>query len=137
MNSRNFSYVVSGTFALHEHTGIWRDTKDLDLFVTPESIPRICDALECAGFRTEIHDPVWIAKCWRGEYFVDLITGMSNAVMQVDQSWIDRGTSSEVLGIPARVLAPEELIASKIFVLRRERFDGSDIAHVIFALGGK
>jgi hypothetical protein len=30
------------------------------------------------------------------------------------------------------VLAPEELVASKIFVARRERFDGADIAHVIY-----
>jgi hypothetical protein len=30
------------------------------------------------------------------------------------------------------VLAPEELVASKIFVAKRERFDGADIAHVIY-----
>ena len=135
MNACKLPYVVSGTFALHEYTGIWRDTKDLDLFVTSASMPGILEALEDAGFLTEIHDPVWIAKCRRGEYFVDLITGMSNSVIHVDESWIHRGVASEVLGIPVRVLAPEELIASKLFVLRRERFDGSDIAHVLFALG--
>jgi hypothetical protein len=31
------------------------------------------------------------------------------------------------------VLAPEELIASKLFVARRERFDGADIAHILYA----
>jgi hypothetical protein len=36
-----------------------------------------------------------------------------------------------------RVLAPEELIASKLFVAFRERFDGSDIAHVIYAAGDR
>ena len=36
-----------------------------------------------------------------------------------------------------RVLAPEELIASKIFVTRRERFDGADICHVIYGTRGK
>src|SRR5512133_2424920 len=29
------------------------------------------------------------------------------------------------------------MIASKLFVTRRERFDGADIAHIIFALRGK
>jgi len=33
--------------------------------------------------------------------------------------------------------APEELIASKIFVTRRERFDGADICHVIYGTKGK
>src|SRR3954470_258735 len=31
MNEQGFPYVVSGAFALQEHTGIFRDTKDLDL----------------------------------------------------------------------------------------------------------
>jgi hypothetical protein len=35
------------------------------------------------------------------------------------------------------VLAPEELIASKVFVTRRERFDGADICHVIHGTRGK
>jgi hypothetical protein len=35
------------------------------------------------------------------------------------------------------VLAPEELVASKIFVAKRERFDGADIAHVIYGTYGE
>jgi hypothetical protein len=38
--------------------------------------------------------------------------------------------------MPVRVLAPEELIASKVFVTRRERFDGADICHVIYGTRG-
>jgi len=33
-------------------------------------------------------------------------------------------------------LAPEELVASKLFVAMRERFDGADIAHVIYGTYG-
>src|SRR5436309_103610 len=33
LNASAIPYVVSGAFALHAHTGIWRDTKDLDLFL--------------------------------------------------------------------------------------------------------
>ena len=79
--------------------------------------------------------PVWLAKAWRGEYFVDLIIGMSNAVIRIDQSWIDRSVTAEVLGVPCRMLGAEELLVSKVFVVRRERFDGADIAHVIYAQG--
>lgn len=73
----------------------------------------------------------------RDGYFIDLITGMSNGAVTVDASWIERSHPAMIVGIKTRVLAPEELIASKLFVALRERFDGADIAHVIYALRGR
>ena len=137
MNRNKIQCVVSGAFALHEHTGIWRDTKDLDLFMPANEVGRALKLLVKDGFQTEVLDPVWLAKAWRDGYFVDLITGMSNGVVRVNNSWIERARHSEVFGISIRVLAPEELIASKIFVTRRERFDGADICHVIYGARGK
>src|SRR5476651_1697947 len=89
-NAQRIPFAVSGAFALHQHTGIWRDTKDLDLFLTPENIPRALDALASEGFETEVCDPVWLSKASRGDYFIDLITGMSNGVITVQQDWIER-----------------------------------------------
>lgn len=137
MSRNKIQVVVSGAFALHEHTGIWRDTKDLDLFMPANEVGRALKLLEKEGFQTEILDPVWLAKAWREGYFVDLITGMSNGVIRVDYSWIKRASRSDVFGISVRVLAPEELIASKVFVTRRERFDGADICHVIYGTRGE
>ncbi|MBV8206366.1 MAG: nucleotidyltransferase [Acidobacteria bacterium] len=136
MNQRRVPCAVSGAFALHAHTGIWRDTKDLDLFLTTENANRALQILKEAGFCCEITDPVWLAKARRDDFFVDLITGMSNAVITVDDGWIERSRHELVLGVPARVLAAEELIASKMFVTRRERFDGADIAHVVYGTRG-
>jgi hypothetical protein len=135
LNARGIPYVVSGAFALHEHSGIWRNTKDLDIFMAADRVPATIEILQQHGLKTEVCDPVWLCKARRGGYFVDIISGMSNAVIRVDQSWIDRAFDSIVVGIPAKVLAPEELIASKIFVTRRERFDGADIAHIVYAAG--
>jgi hypothetical protein len=137
MNRNHIPCAVSGAFALHEHTGIWRDTKDLDLFLPANEAGSALKVLEKDGFQTEVLDPVWLAKARRNGYFVDLITGMSNGVIRVDDSWIKRARSSELFGISVRVLAPEELVASKIFVTRRERFDGADICHVIYGTRGK
>src|ERR1051326_3545671 len=134
---RRVPFVISGAFALHEHTGIWRDTKDLDLFLPTAEVQRALKVLEEAGFETEILDPVWLAKARRNGFFVDMITGMSNGVIRVDYSWIRRASRSQVFGLSVRVLAPEELIASKVFVTRRERFDGADICHVIYGTRGK
>jgi Nucleotidyl transferase of unknown function (DUF2204) len=137
LNRVNVPYVVAGAFALQQHTGIWRDTKDLDLFLPAPAAAGALRYLEQEGFAIEITDPVWLAKAHRDGYYVDLITGMSNAIITVDQSWIDRGAESAVLGVRARVLAAEELIASKLFVNFRERFDGADIAHIIYATRGR
>jgi hypothetical protein len=127
--------AVGGAFALHEHTGIWRTTKDLDFLIEAGEVPRALASLREAGFETWIEDPVWLAKASRGEYFVDLISGVGNATLPVERSWIERALPAEILGMPCRVLAAEEMIASKVFVTRRERFDGSDVVHLIHARG--
>ena len=130
-------YAVAGAFALLEHTGICRTTKDLDLFLTAENWSAALRYLESHGFECEVCDPVWLAKVHRGNFFVDLITGMSNATISVEESWIRNARPASVLGIETRVLAPEELLVSKLFVTRRERFDGADIAHIIYGTQGK
>ncbi len=137
LSEQGVPFVVSGAFALQTHTGIYRDTKDLDLFLSTEDAQRAIQVLQDDGFQCEVSDPVWLAKAHRGEFFVDLITGMSNGVVNVDRSWIDRATPSELFGVPVRVLGPEELILSKLFVTRRERFDGADIVHVIYGTHGQ
>jgi hypothetical protein len=130
-------YAVSGGFALQQHTGICRFTKDMDIFLCPADAAEALFQLREEGFAYEVCDPVWLAKAHRDGYFVDLITGMSNGAITVDASWMERACPANVVGIKSAILAPEELIASKLFVTRRERFDGADIAHIIFALRGR
>jgi len=135
--SHRVQYAVAGAFALRAHTGICRDTKDLDVFLTSESAVEALSFLREHGFDCEVCDAVWLHKAHRSGYFVDLITGMSNAAIVVQDSWIERAVPALVYGINTRVLAPEELLVSKLFVTRRERFDGADIAHVIYGTQGK
>ena len=137
LEGKKIPFAVSGAFALRQHTGISRFTKDLDLFLSPVDVPNALAVLREHGFVCDIPDPVWLAKARRDEFFVDLITGMSNALITVDQSWIDRASPAMIVGVKTRVLAPEELLASKLFVVRRERFDGADIAHIIYGTGGE
>ncbi len=134
---KKLPYAVAGAFALQAHTGICRDTKDLDLFLTPENAAAALCRLREDGFECEICDPVWLFKAHRDGYFVDLITGMSNATIGVEDAWIERAKPAEVHGVRTRVLAAEELLVSKLFITRRERFDGADIAHVIYGTRGK
>ncbi len=136
LEQHRMPFAVAGAFALLEHTGICRTTKDLDIFLTPENSFAALRYLAELGFDCEVCDPVWLAKVHRDNYFVDLITGMSNAAISVDPSWIRYAQPATVCGVRTRVLAAEELLVSKLFVTRRERFDGADIVHIIYATQG-
>lgn len=130
-------FAVAGGFALQQHTGICRYTKDLDIFLRPADASAMLAHLEEAGFECEVRDPVWLAKAYRDDFFVDLITGMSNGTITVDETWIARAHHASIFGVETRILAPEELLASKLFILRRERYDGADIAHIVHSVGLK
>lgn len=128
-------YAVAGAFAFQHYTGIWRFTKDLDLFLPAEKVEVALALCRTAGLVTEITDPVWLAKAWAGDYYVDLISGMSTGVFWVTPEWIEQARPAEVLGLKVKMLAPEEMIVSKLFVTRRERFDGADVCHMLYRCG--
>ena len=71
LNGWEIPYAVSGAFALHEHTGIWRDTKDLDLFVRAADAPRALEEFARAGYRTEMTFPHWLGKVFFENDFID------------------------------------------------------------------
>jgi hypothetical protein len=137
LNKHGVPYAVAGAFALQKYTGIWRVTKDLDLFMKAEDVPKTLAYLEERDFRCETLDPVWLAKAHRGDYFVDLISGMSNAAIVVDDSWMKRTQPAIIAGMESRIISAEDLLGSKLFVTRRERFDGADIAHIIYRTQGR
>lgn len=135
LTNGGINFALAGAYAFQRYTGIGRVTKDLDLFLPSADVGRALELCRRAGLRTEIRDPVWLAKARSGRYFVDLISGMSNGAIWVTPDWIARARPAEWLGVPLRLLAPEEMILSKMFVTRRERFDGSDICHLIYCHG--
>src|SRR5947209_48625 len=129
--------MVGGAYALRAHTGLWRDTKDLDLFLRKDRVQKALALLSADGYRTELTDPMWIAKAFAGEYFVDLIFSSGNGIASVDEKWGKRAARGEVLGIAALLVPAEEMIWQKAYIQERERFDGADIHHLIRAKGDR
>ncbi len=135
LNAERVPYLVAGAYAMFEYTGIYRDTKDLDVFLRRRDLDTARAALDRAGFRTQMEDPIWIAKGFRGEWFVDLIFSSGNGVAVVDDGWFTHAHRGEVMGIPVLLAPPEEIVWSKSFVCERERYDGNDVANLIRASG--
>jgi len=128
-------FMLGGAYALARYTGVVRHTKDLDFFVGQDGVAAARAALEQAGYRTELTYPHWLAKAFSDGHFVDLIFNLGNGTMPVDAAWLERSREGEVFGHKVRLLSPEDMVWSKVFVMDRGRFDGADIAHVIRACG--
>jgi hypothetical protein len=135
LNAAEVPYVVAGAYAIYEHTGIYRKTKDLDLFFEPASVVPAARALHAAGFVTRLEDPHWLAKATSGEYFVDLIYGMGNGVAPIDAEWIKHSKPGILAAMPVRIAPAEELIWHRLFINERHRHDMADILHLILCLG--
>src|SRR3954463_9391166 len=129
-------FLVGGSHAFLEYTGIVRNTKDFDLFLRRDDLDRAMDALKAAGYRTELTFPHWLGKAWQHEDFVDLVFSSGNGICKVDDGWVDNAGETQVLGMPVKIVPSEELLWQKAFVMERERFDGADIMHILRSRGG-
>src|SRR5918993_4089501 len=128
-------FMLGGAFAMFEHTGIYRDTKDLDVFCKPSEYPKILKFFADQGFETQLTDVRWLAKIFKGEYFIDIIFDTVNNICTVDDSWYEHAVEGEFAGVKVKFLPPEELIWCKIYVQNRERYDGADVNHIIVKYG--
>lgn len=135
LNAAGIPYVVAGAYAIYEHTGIYRQTKDLDLFFEPKDVLRAAYALRDAGFDLQLEQQHWLAKAFRDEIMVDLIYGMGNGVSFIDGSWHEHAHEGTLAGASVRIAPAEELIWHRLFIHERHRQDMSDILHLILTQG--
>ncbi|MBX6312677.1 MAG: hypothetical protein IRY99_07145 [Isosphaeraceae bacterium] len=135
LNESGIPFLVGGAYALAVHAGIVRHTKDLDVFVKPVDRDRLLATLACAGYRTDVTFPHWLAKAYCGAHFIDVIYCSGNGISVVDEDWFVHALPTEVFGVPVQLCPIEETIWSKAFVMERERFDGADVAHLLRARG--
>jgi hypothetical protein len=137
LNRAGIPYVVSGAYAIYEHTGIYRETKDLDLFLDPGHIVEASAALRDEGFVSRLEQPHWLAKAMLGEHFVDLIFGMGNGLALIDEDWYRHSKPAILAARPVRVAPVEELIWHRLFISERHRQDMADILHLILCQGSR
>jgi hypothetical protein len=130
-------FLVGGAYAFARFTGIHRHTKDCDLFLRESDLPRALAALEAAGFRTERTYSHWLSKAFREHYFVDLIHNSGNGAVSVDDRWFEHAVEGHVLGEKVLLCPAEESVWSKSFIMERNRFDGADVNHLIWAHGDR
>ncbi len=132
-------FAVAGGLAFSAYSGRKRNTKDIDVCVRPSDRQSMIDHLTQAGFEDyyerEKYDRKWIFRGWKDGTIVDVIWQMANYRTQVDDLWLTRGPKVRLHGCHVRLLPPEELIWSKLYVLQRERCDWPDLLNIVHAVG--
>lgn len=128
-------FMLGGAFAMFHYTGIYRDTKDLDIFCKASEYPKILKFFAEKGYKTELTDVRWLAKVFKGDYFIDIIFDTVNNICRVDDTWYQHATHGTLLGCKVKLIPAEELIWCKLYVQNRERYDGADVNHIILQYG--
>lgn len=89
-----------------------RGTRDIDVFVRPESAENVLSALAARGFRTKKEYEHWLYKAWKDDVLVDVIFRSSRDIL-LDQEMLDRARIVTFRGREVPVAPPEDLIVMK------------------------
>jgi hypothetical protein len=97
---------------------------DLDLIIKPEDAEAALAALQDAGMQAERPPEDWLLKAYDGDTLVDLIYCPKG--LPVDDHLIARGEELSVLGMDIRVMALEDVMATKLMALTEHslRYEG-------------
>src|SRR5881296_363074 len=130
-------FMLGGGFGLAAYIGHWRNTKDIDLYILPESRQPFIEALAKAGF-ADYHDQLpydrgWIYRSYRQGVIVDLIWSMANRRAQADESWFKNSKPMAIRDEVVQVIPAEELLWCKLYVFQRDHCDWPDVFNLLYA----
>ncbi|MGN6367472.1 MAG: hypothetical protein ACTHN5_04345 [Phycisphaerae bacterium] len=139
---RGIAFAVGGGIAFSHYASRWRNTKDLDIYVMPDDRYAMIQVVRDAGlvdyFDVHDYDRGWIFRSHDTHgIIVDIIWQMANYRAQVDRGWLARGDVVNVHGTTLRLLPPEELIWSKLYVVQRDRCDWGDLLNILNCRGDR
>jgi predicted nucleotidyltransferase len=97
---------------------------DLDLMIKEEDVERALEALSAVGMRPERPPEEWLVKAWDGDVLVDLIFHPKD--MAISDEVIGRGEQMSILSMDMRVMALEDVMATKLNALTEHslRYEG-------------
>jgi hypothetical protein len=134
LRDNQIPYLLGGSLAFWAHGGPER-RKDLDFMVKAEDAERALEALDDEGLRPEKPPEGWLYKAWDGDVLVDLIFHPKG--MEIDDEVIARGQDLEVLAMPIRVMALEDVLCTKLLALHEHSVDYSGLLQMARSLREK
>lgn len=89
-----------------------RGVTDIDLFVRDRDVGAVLSAFGDAGFETLVVSPNWLAKGFKDDILVDVISRSTHDITLTDEI-LERATEVDVHGRRLPCVAPEDLIVMK------------------------
>src|SRR5919198_961897 len=89
LQETNIPFLVGGAFAFSHFAHVPRETKDIDVFVKPEDLPRVLEAFVKLGYQTATPFPHWLGDINKGDHFMDVLFNSRNGVARVDDLWVE------------------------------------------------
>ena len=132
-------FAVGGGLASCTYSGHWRDSKDLDIYILEKDRPRLIKILSDSGltdyYDQKPYDRKWIYRSFADGVIIDVMWAMANQRAQVDEQWF-HGPEVSVGGVRFRLLPPEEIIWTKLYVMQRDRCDWPDVLSILYSMSG-
>lgn len=138
MIKKKLPFMIGGTFAFNQYTGLDRPTGDIDIKIPIEDYPTILKTLADAGYKTELAEVElnWLAKVTDPDgFYTDIIYAERNGLHKVERDWLEIAREGTVLGHKVLLEPVEEMIRSKSYVQNRHRSDEGDVIHLILKQG--
>jgi hypothetical protein len=130
-------FAVGGGLAIGVYTGLWRETKDIDLYVLPqdrEAMIQILSRLGLQDYYDQLsYDRAWIYRSVQDKTIVDVIWAMANHKTEIDERWVKGGPEVTIRGETFRLVPPEEMIWAKLYVVQKDRCDWPDVLNLLYA----
>jgi predicted nucleotidyltransferase len=105
---------------------------DVDFMLKPDDIDRAAVTLEAAGFLIEQPPEEWLMKAFDGPVMIDLIHRPVH--LTVDDRMLDRADEIEVQAVTMRVMAADDILATKLLALSEHNADFESVLEVGRAL---
>lgn len=137
---RNIPFALGGGLAVSAYSAYVRNTKDMDIFILEKDSEEVLELTRELVFQEYIevpYDRTWSYRCSRGGFVIDFLWKMLNGRAWVNETWLTLGWELGVRGVPFKLLPVEELIWSKLYILRIDRADWPDIISLLYARGAE
>ena len=111
LRSADITFLLMGGLATSV-LGRSRGVTDIDLFVRDRDVGSVLSVLEDAGFETMVVAPNWLAKGFKDDVLVDVISRSTHDITLTDEV-LEQAKEVDVHGRRLPCVAPEDLVVMK------------------------
>ncbi len=111
LRSAGTTFLLMGGLATSV-LGRERKVTDIDIFVRDRDVDDVLTAFRGAGFETLVVSPNWLAKAFKDDVLVDVISRSTHDICLTDEI-LERAVEVDVHGRRLPTVAPEDLIVMK------------------------